>query len=358
MFVNNMCFLTAIDKLIRYRSAVRIEKRIMEHYYNAIDAIVRQYNKANFIVEFIACDPEFKPIFEPIEDGMGITMDYCAAKEHVPEAERNNQTIKDRSRVAYYRLPYRNIPKIMIQTMVLESTRKINLFPAKGGVSAYYSPSMIMNHEVLNYKRHFEVPFGSYVQGHIQPQKTNTMVARTKDGIYLRPILTARGGHILLNLTTKREITCTKCDVIPLTETAKLAVEDMAKTDGVKELKFTDKKGRLLSSADQDLSPDWTAGARHSNQYQQLLDNFDPEDEDSDYEPFFEEEYDDDNDKDDEDDDDPDQEEEDIEALLNDDNDQPNQEPNEQDDDQQEPEDARQQAPQVRRSARNRVAAV
>ena len=91
----------------------------------------------------------------------------------------------------------------------------------------------------------------------------------------------------MLNLMTKREVTCTKCDVIPLTETAKLAVEEMAKADGVKELKFTDKKGRLLSSADQDLSPDWTAGARQ-NQNQRLLDIYDPDEEDSDYEPFFE----------------------------------------------------------------------
>ena len=38
-------------------------------------------------------------------------MNYTNAQEHVPQAERNNRTIKERIRAALHRLPYKKIPK-------------------------------------------------------------------------------------------------------------------------------------------------------------------------------------------------------------------------------------------------------
>ena len=172
----------------------------------------------------------------PVKDDMGITMDYCAAKQHVPEAERNNRVIKERTRVGYHRLPYKNTPKVMIEVLVLDSTGKLNMFPAKGGISTYYSPHAIITKEVLNYKKHFEVPFGAYVQATYVPKTTNTMVERTKDGIYLQALHNNRGGHLCLSLTTKRTFTCAQVKSIPLTDTATQAVEQMALDDGVQQL--------------------------------------------------------------------------------------------------------------------------
>jgi hypothetical protein len=59
---------------------------------------------------------------------------------HVPEAERNNRMIEERIRATYHNLPYKAIPKTMIRHLAMVCTEQLNLFPAKGGVSVYYSP--------------------------------------------------------------------------------------------------------------------------------------------------------------------------------------------------------------------------
>lgn len=61
-------------------------------------------------------------------------MDYTLAQDHQPEAERNNRFLKERVRSTYHRLPYKSIPKIMIQHLVPEMAVKGNYFPAKGGM--------------------------------------------------------------------------------------------------------------------------------------------------------------------------------------------------------------------------------
>jgi hypothetical protein len=54
------------------------------------------------------------------------------------------------------------------------STHQLNLFPAKGGVSAYLSPYTIMTGRNLNYDKHCQVPFGAYVQANQENDPTNT----------------------------------------------------------------------------------------------------------------------------------------------------------------------------------------
>ena len=68
---------------------------------------------------------------------MDFTMNYSPAQAHLPEAERNIQTLKEPIRVGFFRLPYKAIPLIMINFLVLELAYRLNLFPAKGGVLSY-----------------------------------------------------------------------------------------------------------------------------------------------------------------------------------------------------------------------------
>ena len=104
MFVSGLGFVTSIDKAIRFRAAVTIPNRKAKEFYTAIDIILRQYNGAGFIITIIHADPEFKPLFEPVKDNLSVTMNYAPAQAHVPEAERNNRTLKERIRVGYFRL--------------------------------------------------------------------------------------------------------------------------------------------------------------------------------------------------------------------------------------------------------------
>jgi len=100
-------------------------------------------------------------------------MNYAPRDEHVPAAERNNRTISERVRVTYHSLPYKAMPKIMLQHLAMMSAWQLNLFPVKGGVSSCYSPYVIMGGVPLNYKKHLMFPFGSYVQGTLRNDPTN-----------------------------------------------------------------------------------------------------------------------------------------------------------------------------------------
>jgi hypothetical protein len=44
-----------------------------------------------------------------------IKMNYAAAQEHVPRAERNNRVIQERVRATYHRLPFTHLPRIMVK---------------------------------------------------------------------------------------------------------------------------------------------------------------------------------------------------------------------------------------------------
>jgi len=127
MFVNNIPFLTTISKHIMYRTAQPLPNKTATAYRSAIDVVFRLYNHAGFKISVIKADQEFRPIFDSIKDDLDITMNYAMAQEHVPEAERNNRTIKERFRSHFQRLLYKNIPKVMIKALVMEATKEIEL---------------------------------------------------------------------------------------------------------------------------------------------------------------------------------------------------------------------------------------
>ena len=56
------------------------------------------------------------------------------------------------------------MPRVMIRYLSMECTFKLNMFPAKGGISPYYSPQVLLNQQTLDYKNKCQVSFGAYVQ--------------------------------------------------------------------------------------------------------------------------------------------------------------------------------------------------
>ena len=132
--------LTAIDRTIKFRSLVPIETRQHEEYFRALDKILRHYNNAGFVIKVIHCDGEYRSMMDKVKDDLNVDMNFTNAQDHVPEAERNNRTIKERIRAAYHRLPYKAIPWIMSRYLAMNQANQLNLFPVKGGVLSYYSP--------------------------------------------------------------------------------------------------------------------------------------------------------------------------------------------------------------------------
>jgi len=139
-------------------------------------------------------------------------------------------------------------------------TKQLNLFPAKGGVSEYYSPHMIMTQRDIDYNKHCVASFGSFVQANQNNEFTNTQAPRTIDAIYLRPMNNVQGGHEVLNLATGNVVTRNRVWERPITDLVIQAVEDMATKQNIKSMKLT---GRNKSNI---LPTDWIVGVEYDPQ--------------------------------------------------------------------------------------------
>ena len=51
MYVNEVGMLTTIDRTVKFRTVITISLRTHEEYYNALDMVLRHYNKAGFKIK-------------------------------------------------------------------------------------------------------------------------------------------------------------------------------------------------------------------------------------------------------------------------------------------------------------------
>ena len=58
----------------------------------------------------------------------------------------------------------------LVKYLATESTKKLNFFLAKHGISKYYSPRMILHHQNLDYNKHCKSSIGQYVIAHDKHQ--------------------------------------------------------------------------------------------------------------------------------------------------------------------------------------------
>jgi len=217
MKVNTLWFLTTISRNLYYRTVQYLPRQTADIYRDAIVDIIRLYNRAGMKVERIHADNEFRAVLDDIRDILGVQVNYANPQEHVPEAERNNRTIKERIRATYHRLPFTKLPRIMVKILAMEAAKKCNFFPARHGISDFYSPRMILHGKTLDYEKHCRYAFGTYVQVPNEPDPTNTNAPRTLDCIYLRYTDSAQGGHDCLHLPTNRIVTRGRVTPIPIT---------------------------------------------------------------------------------------------------------------------------------------------
>jgi hypothetical protein len=202
-----------------------------------MDKAFHVYNKGGFTITSVHCDQEFKHIMDKISDDLNVEMNYTTTGEHVPEAERNNRTLKERMHsTVHHRLPFNAMPKEMLGALVVLACQQLNFFPAKTGVSSYKnSPFAIMTGKNLDYNQ-FKVPFGQSVQASDEPLPYNIMEPRTLDCIVLGPSENIQTGWKLLNLATGKVITRTRVTVVPITNAAIARVDSLAAKQGIRSL--------------------------------------------------------------------------------------------------------------------------
>ena len=214
----------------------------------------RPYNAAGFEITEMHTDGQFKPLINPIKDELGLKkVNYTARGQHVPEAERNNRTIAERIRSIYHNLPYKNMPRVMWIAICEMVVRQLNMFPAKGGVSEYFSPHVIMHLTPLDYEKDCKCLLGSYCQATVE-DTTNSQRARTINAIYLTPMDNCQGGHRVMSLETGQGNTTNEVKILPVTDLVIKAVEALAEKQDMIGLKIVSKNKVPIPPAN------WTAG--------------------------------------------------------------------------------------------------
>ncbi len=63
---------------------------------NTIVHLTRYYGNTGFVMTTIHCNGEYCGMMDEVKDNLDVIMNFTNAQDHVPEAERNNWTIKER----------------------------------------------------------------------------------------------------------------------------------------------------------------------------------------------------------------------------------------------------------------------
>ena len=93
---------------------------------------------------------KFEPLMDEVQDKMEIMMDCSDTGAHESVAEQNNGVIEECHRIVMHRLPHKTIPKVMIEVLMKETIKQLNMFPAKHDVSSLHSPSASLGNPNYN----------------------------------------------------------------------------------------------------------------------------------------------------------------------------------------------------------------
>ncbi len=97
-------------------------------------------------------------------------------------------------------------------------TRRLNLLPAKGGVSDHFGPRAIMTSRNLDYTRDLKYPFGCYVQASVDTTPRNSNIERTIDCLYLQPASNLQEGHEVMHIQTGELMKVRRLTKVPMTQ--------------------------------------------------------------------------------------------------------------------------------------------
>ena len=192
--------------------------------------------------------------FEPLRAEFPI-LNTAARDEHVPGIERTIRTIKDSTRSTYRLLPFRRIPRLILNHLVRNAVFWLNAFPVTDGVSSQYSPRYLILGFSLEFNKHVCLEFGAYVQTH--EEHNNNMSDRTVGAICLGPTGNIQGGHYFMSLATGERIIRHRWTPLPMPR----EVIDRVSNFGHRQhmpltLTFADRHGHILKENFDDFHPD------------------------------------------------------------------------------------------------------
>jgi hypothetical protein len=165
--------------------------------------VINMYKTRGFTVTRVVGDQEFACIANKI---LPTPINIADADNHVHEVEQSIRTIKERTQCHVQGLPFRQIPKAMMQAAIENANKVMNQFPLKNGASNTLSPLTIMTGRPNPNYNDMKIEFGAYAQVFEANNPTNTAKARTTGAIALTPTGNAQGGFHFLSLATGRKL--------------------------------------------------------------------------------------------------------------------------------------------------------
>jgi len=187
------------------------------------------YKSRGFNISDLHADMEFDCIRN---DVLPSRLNVTAADDHVGEVERSIRTMKERARTTIHGLPFKRLPKVMIQALVYHAAKGLNQCPAKNGISDTLSPLTIMTGRANPDYNELKLEFGSYVQVFEDNTPSNTTTSRNTGAIVLNPTGNARGDYFFMSLVTGKRLSRHQWTEIPMTNAVISAVEAMAEKEG------------------------------------------------------------------------------------------------------------------------------
>ena len=194
-----------------------------------VTAVLNLYHARGLIVRDVHADHEFAGLRDALRP---VAMNIVAPDSHVGEVERSIRTIKERLRACVHGLPFKRLPKLLIQSMVADAVRCLNSFPWKHGISDTLSPATIVTGVATPDYAHMRLELGAYVQVFEDNAPSNTPRARSLGAIALMPTGNAQGDYYFMSLSTGARISRHAWTEVPLTDTAIARVEALAFADG------------------------------------------------------------------------------------------------------------------------------
>lgn len=145
IYINSETILDTVYRSIIFKACVPLPSRYDEEIYRGSDLVLCLHHKGGYTVKKTHADGEFESLLFKIREELDIDVNIANPDEHVRDIERLDRAILKMFRTKYYRLPFKVIPKVMVNSLACTTTWEMNLFPVKGGVSNYFSPHVILD---------------------------------------------------------------------------------------------------------------------------------------------------------------------------------------------------------------------
>ena len=274
MFVNKIAFFVTISRNIKFGTVEMLLNQQNKMILAAIKQVIKIYKKRGFVVSTLLMDGQFDSLRGDLAE-MQITLNTVSNDEHVPEVERHIRTLKERTRCVYNMLPFRRMPGRLTIEMVQYSNFWLNSFPPADGISDTISPRALVVGTNIDYGKHCQLEFGTYVQTH--EEHDNSMATRTTGAIATRPTGNEQGGFYFFSLTTGRMLNRNRWTALPMPAEVIDRVHALARRNGPNGLAFLDCLGNQLVDPNDDDGDDASYTPSDDEEFDEDDDDDDPD---------------------------------------------------------------------------------